>query len=272
MFLSDDLRRIRDDHFYVVDPVDFWKLVSIATEDTYENESLVVGQGQMNRYIRMCVEGELDILRDGIRTYTIQEGNFISEAGLHSGLLLSGKIESCCSIVAKPFSSKNSRVRVLRWDRTELMELLNKETSLRRSLKAALSWDIVRKLKGQRHSISKHEVDAVGIELWTRKRNEQNEDRYASILQNLLHHSQDFEGKRVQLENYKHIHQIDNEHHRMALRKCGWTLAEYEAGKRDACKNIEQDHDGDYDGYGQNRGILHQLRGNIIRILSGVLG
>jgi len=178
----------------------------------------------------------MNVLRDGVRTYSLNEGNFVSEAGLHAGLLLPGEIESCCAIIAKPGISDDSSksTRVLRWDRSELMALLKKESGLRRALTAALSWDIVRKLKGQRQSISEHMVD--DTELWTRKRNEQSEDRYASILQNVLKCPDFFGERREELNKYRIIHHIDDEHHKLALEKCGWTVEEYKSGKRNVPK------------------------------------
>merc|ERR1711881_155312 len=88
--------------------------------------------------------------------------------------------------------------------------------------------DIVRKLKGQRESIA--EVD--DAEFWTQKRQEQNEDRYASILQNVLQNPVYFKERKNSLDHYRMMHQIDDEHHRKALKKFGWTPAEYEAGEK----------------------------------------
>ena len=188
----------------------------------------------MNRYIRLIIDGEIEILRDGVLTYSLDEGNFISESGLHAGLLLPGSVESNCSIIAKreeyPNDKSVGKVKVLRWDRTELMDLLNNNKGLRRSLKVTLSWDIIRKLKGQRQLLIEHKVD--DPELWTQKRNEQNEVRYAAILQNMLQHPDYFKKSRWVLDKYRIIHNIDDEHHCWALKKCGWTLEEYEAGQK----------------------------------------
>ncbi len=190
-------------------------------------------QGQANPYVRLVIEGEMDCYRDGIKTYSLEKGNFVSEAGLHAGLLLDGTIESCCTIVA---NNKYKTTRCLRWNRTELVELLQRESGVKRSLKAALSWDIVRKLKGQRESITEHKVS--DPEMWTRKRKEQSEDRYAAILHNLLTKSsqsrdkEEVQKRERELHHYRTIHHIDDEHHELALKKIGWTLEEYAVGKK----------------------------------------
>ena len=48
--------------------------------------------------------------------------------------------------------------------------MLKRESGLRRAFKAILSWDIVRRLRGQRQTITDHLLDP---ELWTMKRKEQ---------------------------------------------------------------------------------------------------
>jgi len=294
--LSEEMKAIKRDFLDVTDMdlYDFAKLVDIAVEETFEVGDMAAQQGQENPYIRLVIEGKLDCFRDGIATYSLEKGNFISEGGLHAGLLLDGTIESCCSIVAvgnddddddnedhkndkrniKSNGEHKSRqnqkqTRCLRWNRSELVDLLQRESGIKRSLKAALSWDIVRKLKGQRESITEHKVS--DAELWTMKRKEQSEDRYASIVRNVLTTSQSafgidgspssstrtgtgtitssanvdsltFNGRRrrnsnrrslrkraLELEHYRTIHHIDDEHHELALKKIGWTLEEYDA-------------------------------------------
>lgn len=110
------------------------------------------------------------------------------------------------------------------------------------------------------------------------KRKEQSEDRYASIVRNVLTTSQSafgidgspssstrigtgtgtntsranvdsltFNGRRrrnsnrrglrkraLELEHYRTIHHIDDEHHELALKKIGWTLEEYDARTKPA--------------------------------------
>merc|ERR1712176_79781 len=99
------------------------------------------------------------------------------------------------------------------------MEMLLRDKNLRISIKAALSWDIVRKLKAQGKLLVNHEIE--NTDLWTLKRTEQNEARYDSILRNILTH------RGVQwkdeLNKYRTIHNVDDEHHRIALRRFGWT-------------------------------------------------
>lgn len=199
--LSEDKKRVRDEYFAIMDTSDFAKLCSIAEEEEFRDGEMVVFQGQKNPYVRMVIEGELDVLRDGIKTYTLEEGNFISESGLHAGLFLSGTLESCCTIVAQR-DEKQDKARCLKWDRTELISLLKQNSGLRRSLKAVLSWDIVRKLKQQRHTIA----EGVDPRSCNQKRQEQGEDRYAAILQNMLQHPEYFRKRKSELDHYRRIH------------------------------------------------------------------
>uniref|UniRef100_A0A7S4R060 Cyclic nucleotide-binding domain-containing protein n=2 Tax=Ditylum brightwellii TaxID=49249 RepID=A0A7S4R060_9STRA len=240
--LSDEMLKLREDHFFVMGVVDFAKLVRLAEVETFEPGDMIVGQGFMNRYIRVIVEGDAECFRDGVKTYTLERGNFVSEGGLHAGLMLPGALESCCTIAATQHQrGQGGKLRVLRWDRTKLMEFLKSDSHLRRALKAALSWDIVRKLKGQRRMLITGQVnDPV---LWTEKRNVQNDNRYAAVVQNILSHPHHMELRRDELRRYRNIHHIDDEHHLWALNRCGWTLEEFERGqrlrRRDSDRGIE---------------------------------
>jgi len=228
--LSDDLKRIKNLHFDAMELSDYVKLINVATEETYIGGTLICQQGQKNPYIRLVIQGELEVFRDGVQTYNLIEGNFVSEVGLHAGLLLSGDVDASCTVIAKldKVPKDSQSVRVLRWHRSELISLLTKENELRRSLTAALSWDIVRKLKGQRELISTQVVD--DPESWTKKRKQQSEERYVSILQNILQNPDNLMKRRDELNKYRIIHNIDDERHKMALEKCGWTPDDYEAG------------------------------------------
>jgi hypothetical protein len=96
------MRKFRQEHLSTIDPIDYYKLLQLATVETFEEGTMVMQQGQANPYVRIVLEGELQVLRDGTLTYVLEEGMFVSEGGLHSGLMLRGSIESCCSIVVGP--------------------------------------------------------------------------------------------------------------------------------------------------------------------------
>jgi CRP-like cAMP-binding protein len=228
--LPNELIELRKRSFFLMDPVDYYRLVRIAEIQEYKNGDLLLAQGERVHTVRMVLSGRLRVLRDGKLTYFLEEGNFISEAGIHVGLLLPGKIESCCSIVADG-KSKDDIARVLCWNRTELVHLMELHEGVRRSVKAILSWDIVRKLKAQRFigkNLLSEEFDA-----WTERRNQQTMHRYAAILHNILNHPlQLLKQNRKQVSKYRTIHHVDDEQHAKALAECGWTVEEYEAGGR----------------------------------------
>ena len=224
--LPNDYIALREEHFHLMDPVDFAKLVRLGKEESFRQGDVLVHQGEDNRFVRLVLDGELEALRDGKMTYLLNEANFVSEAGLHSGLMLPGAVTSCCDVVAR------TNARVLKWDRDELLHLMERDASVQQSLQNAMSWDIVRKLKTQRNLISTKVIQ--DPEQWTERRNEQSQDRYAAILRNLLQHPRLLNKKgRVLLHNYRVIHRIDDEHHNMALKECGWTPEQFEDGVDD---------------------------------------
>ena len=247
--LSDELKDFREEHLGVIDEVDYYNLMKIAQEEVFEEGDLVVQQGGTNAYIRIVLEGELEVLRDGTLTYVLEKGNFVSEAGLHAGLMLKNSIESCGAIVVGPpfdptgknnvASAKKNRVRCLRWNRGELTELLKSNKLNPNALKAVLSWDIVRKLKTQRHMLVEGRVKDPTV--WTKKREEQGASRYASILHNMLQHPEDFDHLCEKLTNYRLIHHIDDRSHARALKECGWTEEEFRLGRKETVEEYDEE-------------------------------
>jgi CRP-like cAMP-binding protein len=230
--LSPLLTHMHEHHFYVMDAADFARLVRLGTIEHFLKGELLVEQNQENRFVRLVLQGTLNVERDGQVTYQLHEGNFISETGLHAGLLLRGNVNSCCDVKAN-----DNEVTVLTWDRTELMHLLEVDRNIRRSIKAIMSWDIVSKLKSQRGLLATGLV--ADPEEWTRKRREQTLHRYKAILNNMLAHPQYLNKRKEELNKYRDIHHIDDEEHEIALKEMGWTLEEFEAG----CKEGQVDED-----------------------------
>lgn len=222
--LSPLMQHVHDHHFYAMDTADFARLVRLGTVENYKVGELVVQQDQANRKVRMVLKGILNVERDGQITYQLHEGNFISETGLHAGLLLRGNVNSCCDVKAN-----DDDVTVLSWDRTDLMQLLEVDKNMQKSMKAVMSWDIVSKLKSQRGLLASG--------LITQKRREQTLHRYKSILSNMLAHPQYLNKRKEELSKYRDIHHIDDEQHEYALKEMGWTLDEFEAGSKEGQKD-----------------------------------
>mmetsp|Transcript_23425 Transcript_23425/g.33460 ORF Transcript_23425/g.33460 Transcript_23425/m.33460 type:complete len:530 (+) Transcript_23425:267-1856(+) len=262
--LPEKWKKFREEHLSSLDAVDFYKLYCIAKEETYEEGEVVMIQGTANPNVRIVIEGELEVLRDGTLTYVLEKGNFVSESGLHSGLLLSGSMEACGSIVVGPPFDPNTsagekqnntdetdtvqtkqirrrnKVRVLTWDRSDLVQLLETDKGLYNSLKACLSWDIVRKLKTQRHMLVEGRVK--DPKSWTKKREDQGISRYAAILQNMLRHPpEEVQAMSEELNKYRLIHHIDDSDHERALAKCGWTKEEFRLGRQEKEDEFEED-------------------------------
>merc|ERR1712228_103151 len=106
------------------------------------------------------------------------------------------------------------------------------------SLKSVLSWDIIHKLKTQRQILVSDEI--TDTEKWNLKRNEQSENRYRAILSNILSHGR-LDKYQTELDNYRTIHNIDDDEHYKALKKCGWTPEEYELGHRVDDQDVFED-------------------------------
>jgi len=219
--LDPELIHLRDNNFYLLDPVDFARLVSIARIEEFRKGDVIIEQHCDNGYVRCVIDGDFRVLRDGKLTYMLESANFVSESGLHTGLLLPGAIESCCTIVAN-----TSSARMLTWDRTELVELMERNPGLRRSFKATLSWDVIRKLKGQRTLVTDGLID--DADAWTERRTKQTKDRYVAILRRVLkEHPEYIQDRHNELSKYRMIHHIDDDYHAEALRTIGWSAEDF---------------------------------------------
>lgn len=221
-----------------------------------------------------------DLFSSLINDSVLEKGNFVSEGGLHAGLMLRGSIESCGTIVvAPPFdptgnnntqSNNKNRVRCLRWNRGDLRELLENDKGLRNALKAALSWDIVRKLKTQRHMLVEGRVKDPTV--WTVKREDQGISRYASILQNMLQHPDEFQCMAEVLTKYRHIHHIDDDAHQKALNKCGWTEEEFLLGRKEEEYQLLDDDDIEEEEYEHGRWRkVERYRSKIVRSFTSMI-
>jgi len=225
--LTPSVSSVYENHYGdAMEKKDFARLVRLGTIETYKEGDVVVSQGCDNRYVRLVVSGDLEVDRDGQTTYWLREGQFMSEMGLHAGLGLRGTVTSCCSVKAA-----SKYVQLVRWDRTELMHLLDLHKSIDRSLKAVMSWDIVSKLKSQRVLLASGTID--DPERWTVKRREQSLSRYTAILRNMLVHPDYLNERKDKLTKYREIHQVCESDHVEALESIGWSLSEFETGLKE---------------------------------------
>lgn len=225
--LTPSVSSVYENHFGdAMEKTDFARLIRMGTLEKYREGDVVVTQGCENRYVRLVVTGDLEVDRDGQTTYWLKEGQFMSEMGIHAGLGLRGTVTSCCSVKAA-----SEDVQLIKWDRTELMHLLELHTSIDRALKAVMSWDIVSKLKSQRVLLASGKID--DPERWTVKRREQSLTRYKAILRNMLAHPGYLNERKTKLARYREIHHVEESDHVAALENIGWTRSEFECGYKE---------------------------------------
>jgi hypothetical protein len=150
--------------------------------------------------------------------------------GLHAGLKLTGPVESSAKVAAK--KDARGRVRCMRFHRTDLINLLEREENLNRSFQSVLGWDIVSKLKAQRSLLARKTlIDGERPQDVIAHRQDQSQYRYAYILHNVLSQQRgDIHAFKEDLDTYRTIHHISPEQHSKALTECGWTEPEYKLG------------------------------------------
>ncbi|GMI20309.1 hypothetical protein TrCOL_g12281 [Triparma columacea] len=206
------------------DRVDFSKLRSIGTLESYEDGAVLFEQGDMNEKISFVVEGEFECRVDGQKTYSLSPGNFIAEAGLHAGSRVTGPVKTSGTVLATTPS------KVLSFSRASLVGLMDCNKSLKKSMQSALSWDIVSKLKAQRHRIQGGHV--ANTRKWTEKRNAQTDDRYKALLSAMTEGGEVKEEDKGVIEKYRGIHVVGDEVHWRVLSELGWTEEDWVKGRR----------------------------------------
>ena len=73
----------------------------MGEEGICDDGTVVVKQDEINPYLRTIITGQLDIVRDNVRTYTVKQESFASESGLHTSLLLECDFRSTYDIMAR---------------------------------------------------------------------------------------------------------------------------------------------------------------------------
>ncbi len=225
--LSEVEVKTRDDFLPEMDIVDYCRLRKIAQDQEHRTGTVLFDQGEVNEYVYLVTRGEFECLVDGQKTYTITPGSFIAEAGLHAGGVVRGGVKTSGKIRALSDSS------TMRFKRSELVDLIQGHKSLKDTLLLSLSWDIVSKLKSQRHRLSGGDVPVEYTRKWTSTRNAQTDGRYVALVSAMLGgESVVTEDNRRFINNYARIHSVADEKHEFALKQCGWTLEEFEDGKK----------------------------------------
>ena len=164
---------------------------------------------------------------DGENTYNLTPGNFIAEAGLHAGAAIKTSVKTSGGVVSLRHST------IWRFRRDKLVEALDKNTTLKKSLQSVLSWDIISKLKCQRHNLTENKRSISDTLKWTATRNAQTDVRYKSLVSALLHNGRISTRDKKIVDKYRLIHVVDDTKHIQTLKELGWTALEYQRGRKE---------------------------------------
>eukprot|EP00520_Triparma_pacifica_P004338 CAMPEP_0118649366 /NCGR_PEP_ID=MMETSP0785-20121206/9665_1 /TAXON_ID=91992 /ORGANISM="Bolidomonas pacifica, Strain CCMP 1866" /LENGTH=283 /DNA_ID=CAMNT_0006541649 /DNA_START=520 /DNA_END=1368 /DNA_ORIENTATION=+ len=204
------------------DRVDFHKLRLIGTPQTLQPSDVLFQQGSQNEMVSFVIEGVFSCEVDGQVTYRLKPGNFIAEAGLHAGSMVKGPIKTSGTVRA------DTECKILSFNRKDLVELMESNKSLKKSMQSALSWDIVTKLKAQRHRIQEGGIS--NTKKWTEKRNAQTDDRYKSLLEAMIQGGEVTQQEKGVIEKYRVIHVVNDDVHSRILKELGWSKDDWERG------------------------------------------
>ena len=236
--LTEEQSAVRD-RFTNMSAVDFARLLRISTRRSLSPGEQLLSQGQLNSTVYLVVDGSLDALVDGVRTYTLRPGNFIAEGALHAGALIRCPVRTSASVVASSSSSSpsNANVVLYSFERGDLIDVLEANHAMRNALQASLCWDIVQKLKRQRKEKAGEGADKLAV---AAKSNKQTLERYKAVVGAMLGESLvvSKEDRKI-IDKYRAIHVIDDSEFETIIVALGWSLKEFNDGSQAAAVESE---------------------------------
>lgn len=198
--------------------VDFLKLIRLAEWEECPSGTALCKRGTMNNKVRLMVNGRAQVTVENQVVYEVQDQQFISEMGIATGLRIADSLKSVATVTTTEDS------KCLAWTRGKLIDLMEENPELGRTMQMTISNDLVRKALNRNMASGQH------------KPSESNQkrlvDTYEVLLANVLASGKISTHERLILRRYRKINYVDDEQHLRALQENGWTLPDYEAGQR----------------------------------------
>jgi len=197
--------------------VDFLKLVRGGELKIYNKGDHVTTQGTKSFWVQVLIEGSAAAKVDGKKVYVVTPGNFISELGIHSGIR-NREQTSSASIVADDICVS------IRWSRGALIDIMERNVDLGSCVQGAMTADLIKKMnRSAKEIIGSNKAE--------------NEDWYGNmdyrqILKGILRNEQISNRERSMLKRYRKMHFIDDRTHESIVNECGWSIGEFDFGKK----------------------------------------
>lgn len=209
-----------------ISSVDFLKLVRAGRWEELPVGHYITKEGNANSKVHLISRGRANVTVRGENVYVLEAFSFIGEMGLHVGLHISTPLISSATVsVLEP-------VRVLSWSRATLIELLEQNPSLEHSIQAAITADLVRKLKA--NTFVHHEENSLGQLL------EKSNLEYANLLRYVVQKGEVSNHERNILHRYRNIHYIKQEVHDKLLAQLGWHQKEFALGRKLSAADLQE--------------------------------
>eukprot|EP00455_Lapot_gusevi_P047778 TRINITY_DN6511_c0_g2_i4.p1 TRINITY_DN6511_c0_g2~~TRINITY_DN6511_c0_g2_i4.p1 ORF type:complete len:440 (+),score=70.90 TRINITY_DN6511_c0_g2_i4:101-1420(+) len=222
--LTPDEEDLRDCIFDAtgISNVDFLKLVKAGKWEDFPVGAVITQEKMQNSRVLLILRGKADVTVKGEHVYTLEHGNFIGEMGLHVGLHIATPLISSATVRAL------EPMKCMVWSRGSLMDLLEQNETLHHSMQAAITADLVRKLKLSTASNQKQlDYSAPKHQL-----HEKTNIEYANILKYVLEKGVVSNHERNMINRFRSIHLIRDEVHNETLSQLGWHRVEFDIGHK----------------------------------------
>jgi CRP-like cAMP-binding protein len=212
-----------------VSRVSFKKLLKKSSVSEFPPGENLTTEGTLSTAVMVMISGKADVTVQGEKIYEVHPGQFIGENGLHCGLMFANGINSTATVKAVELT------KCLVWKRGSLIDLLEDDESLARSMQQAMATDLLRKMhRGSEAHLSERSA---------RKLHLKQEGLYFSLLRQALASGRITDHERQNLERFRLLHDVSLSDHTEYLAKLEWTVEEYTEGVKASLKTKPGDID-----------------------------
>lgn len=194
-----------------LDQVYFHKLIKSGEFINIDKDVYLTQQGINNPYVYLMVNGSADVSINSKKIYEINNNQFIGELGIICGLKITDTIKSSASV------KSNNKIRVIRWSRGKLIDILEENHDLLLAFQYCISTDLISKLLNNK---TNNDINL----------SQKYINQYESLLEKIFENDIITSHERNILKKYRQLHGISKQSHIDSLAKFKWSIIEFNHG------------------------------------------
>ncbi len=215
-----NMRDVHNEAFPSLNKMDYVALMRKACYAEYERGAMLTKTGSASEKVHYVIDGDCDVLKGGDILYKVREKQFVGTGGLHTGLYRDrGVMETKVT---------SGKLKCLEWRKSDLIDLVEKNTRILAAFDAALSIDELKKTYSAWENAKTHhrriEMDA-----------DNDLQMYHTLVKGVVGDSNAVSlSDKQALRRYRGVYGVTDDEHAEALQRVGWTLRQFEMGSKQA--------------------------------------